>query len=71
MSNRRFKVGDSVKRMTGSHGGMKVGDIGTVTGIDSDGVHIRLKEYNFGQSECNFKLCNHEDDNLKVGGQDE
>ena len=39
----QFKVGDKVKRITGSYHGMEPGDIGTVSGLDHWG--IKLKEF--------------------------
>lgn len=38
-----FKVGDMVRRTSGSHAGMFVGDVGTVVNVI--GLMIRLKEF--------------------------
>ena len=38
-----FKVGDRVRRISGSHAGMFIGDVGTV--VDVVGRTIRLKEF--------------------------
>lgn len=39
-----FKVGDRVRRISGSHAGMLIGDVGTVVNVI--GNTIRLKEFN-------------------------
>ena len=38
-----FKVGDRVRRISGSHAGMFIGDVGTVVNVI--GHTIRLKEF--------------------------
>lgn len=40
-----FKVGDKVKRVEYHHGGMVIGDIGTITELSSGGSSVRLKEF--------------------------
>ena len=52
-----FKVGDKVVRLTGSYGGMDVGETGIVSRVDyaSNGLAIE-GYYESGHDPCNFKL---------------
>jgi len=59
--NQVFQVGDKVRRIRDSHGGMNVGDIATVKSLkDSKGrydpYHIWLVEYASGHSRSAFEL---------------
>lgn len=42
-----FKVGDVIKRVSGSHAGMFVGDTGTVIEVYGNFL-VRIKEFNAG-----------------------
>ena len=49
-----FKIGDKVKRINGSFGGMNKGDIGTIIEINESG--LKLKEYVGTHVTYNLKL---------------
>ena len=49
-----FKVGDRVRRIKYNHGGMKIGDIGTVIWVSSMGFTVILKEYPHSHSKDNL-----------------
>lgn len=53
-----IKVGDTVKRVRWEHGGMRVGDIGTVTVREtwSSGTSVRLEEFEGTHDIRNLKV---------------
>lgn len=51
----KFKVGDRVVRTESKHGGMSVGDVGEVTGVNSYG-EVMLKEFIYWHNMDNLEL---------------
>jgi len=54
---KKFKIGNRVKRVKHSNGGMKIGDIGTVTWVSGLGYTVKLKEYPFLHSGGNLRIA--------------
>lgn len=66
-----FKLGDLVRRVSGSYGGMRPGDTATVTGVTCDGSRISLTGYSSGHDSRNFCLADTAPRSITVGRKDD
>jgi hypothetical protein len=59
----KFKVGDTVRRISGNNCGVNEGDIATIIGVHSDGDYYTLDKGHLSNShnECNLELVKSSD----------
>ena len=71
---KEVKVGDKLRRIKGEHGGMEVGDVGTIENINGDDTDfINFKEYGEGHTGANLIKLDNKLEKLKkklMGGSD-